>query len=171
MDWFGTKKYRNDQEAQEWGAKAMRQVQRSGFEPNDDFGFRRGENSIGMDENEQALWDKARSMEDRAAIMQQRDARRLQEHKDRERQEWQKTPAGQLLKKLGECFAKYRECLEQDPRLEEKALAFDEVNQKIFNKMRTTLERANNAPRCRFEKGNGMPCRAPRVRGKKYCHM
>lgn len=149
----------------------MRQVQRSGFEPNDNFGFRQGEDAIGMDENEQVLWDKAQSMEDRMAIMQQRDARRLQEHKDRERQEWQKTPAAQLLKRLGECFAEYRECLEQDPRLEEKALAFDEVNQKIFNKMRTTLERANNAPRCRFEKGNGMPCRAPRVRGKKYCHM
>jgi hypothetical protein len=55
--------------------------------------------------------------------------------------------------------------------LQEKALAFDEMNQKIFNKMRNSVERANNSPRCRFEKVNGQPCRAPRVRGKKYCHM
>ena len=61
-------------------------------------------------------------------------------------------PRAQLLKKLGECFAEYKECLEQDPRLQEKALAFDEMNQKIFNKMRTTIERANNAPRCRHPK-------------------
>lgn len=47
-----------------------------------------------------------------------------------------KSHAGQLLKQLGECFAAYKECIEQDPRLQEQALAFDEMNQKIFNRMR-----------------------------------
>ena len=55
--------------------------------------------------------------------------------------------------------------------MQEKGLAYDEINQKIFNKMKSTIERANNAPRCQFEKPNGHNCRAPRVRGKKYCHM
>ncbi len=45
------------------------------------------------------------------------------------------------------------------------------MNQKIFNKMRTTMERAHQAPRCRHPKAGGGTCRAPRVRGKKYCHM
>ena len=59
----------------------------------------------------------------------------------------------------------------EDPQLQEKALEIDEVNQKIFNKMKRKIERANNAPRCQYEKGNGERCRAPRMRGKKYCHM
>lgn len=145
------------------------------YGPKDGFGLRPGEDGLGLTEEERALWAKVFTDPDRAVIQKQRDERRLREHhareKERERKAWPASRAGQVLKKLGECFAEYRECLEQDPRLQEKALEFDELNQKIFNKMRTTLERANNAPRCRFEKGNGMPCRAPRMRGKKYCHM
>jgi hypothetical protein len=144
---------------------------KSPYSPKDDFGYRQGENALGLDEQEEALWYKARSEDERFAIMEQRDARRLREHQEQERQEWSTTRAGQLLKKLGECFAEYKECLEHDPRLMEKALAFDEMNQKIFNKMRTTMERAHQAPRCRHPKAGGGTCSAPRVRGKKYCHM
>jgi len=144
---------------------------KSPYGPKDDFGYRRGEDALGLDKEERALWDKARVENDRFAIMEQRDARRLREHQEREKEEWSTTRAGQLLKKLGECFAEYRECLEHDPRLAEKALAFDEMNQKIFNKMRSTMERAHQAPRCRHPKAGGGTCRAPRVRGKKYCHM
>jgi hypothetical protein len=155
---------------------------KSPYSPKDDFGYREGEDALGLDEQERDLWYKARSEDERFAIMEQRDARRLKEHQEREqerqnqeherqKQEWPKTRAGQLLKKLGECFAEYKECLEQDPRLLEKALAFDEINQKIFNKMRNSIDRANNSPRCRYPKAKGGACRAPRVRGKKYCHM
>jgi len=144
---------------------------KSPYSPKDDFGYRQGENALGLDEQEEALWYKARSEDERFAIMEQRDARRLKEHQEQERQAWSTTRAGQLLKKLGECFAEYKECLEHDPQLMEKALAFDEMNQKIFNKMRNSIERANNAPRCRYPKAKGGTCQAPRVRGKKYCHM
>jgi len=144
---------------------------KSPYSPKDDFGYREGEDLLGLDEEERALWDQARSEGDRWAIMQQRDKRRLKEHEELERKAWPKSRPGQLLKKLGECFAEYRECLEHDPRLQEKALAFDEMNQKIFNRMKTTMERAHNAPRCRHAKAGGGTCRAPRVRGKKFCHM
>src|SRR6476469_5954159 len=144
---------------------------KSRYEPRDDFGYRQGENALGLDEQETALWSKARSEEERFAIMEQRDERRLKEHHELERQEWPTTRPGQLLKKLGECFAEYKECLAQDPRLQEKALEFDEMNQKIFDRMRTNIERAHNAPRCRHPKAGGGTCRAPRVRGKKLCHM
>ena len=143
----------------------------SPYGPRDDFEYRDGEDALGLDREESALWDKARSEGDRYAIMAQRDARRLREHQERERQTWPTTRAAQLLKKLGESFAEYKECLEQDPRLQAKALAFDEMNQKIFDRMKTNIERAHTAPRCRFEKANGTACRAPRVRGKKLCHM
>lgn len=155
---------------------------KSPYSPKDDFGYREGENALGLDEQETALWYKACSEDERFAIMEQRDARRLREHqeqerahqeqeKERERQAWPATRAGQLLKKLGECFAEYKACLEHDPRLQEKALAFDEMNQKIFNRMRTNIERAHHAPRCQHPRAGGGTCRAPRVRGKKLCHM
>ena len=151
---------------------------KSPYGPKDDFGYRQGENALGLDEQEQALWNKANDNHDdnaRFAIMRQRDERRWREHqeqeKQRERQAWPASRAGQLLKKLGECFAEYKECMEKDPRLLEKALEFDEMNQKIFNKMRNSIERANNSPRCRYPKPKGGTCQAPRVRGKNFCHM
>ncbi len=155
---------------------------KSPYSPKDDFGYREGEDALGLTEQERDLWYKARSEDERFALMDQRDARRLREHQEREqerqrqeqerqKQEWPRTRAGQLLKKLGECFAEYKACLEHDPRLQEKALAFDEMNQKIFNKMKTTMERAHNAPRCQHPKAGGGTCRAPRLRGKKLCHM
>src|SRR6266853_3381286 len=137
----------------------------------DDFGYSRDEDCRGFDREERVLWDQATSNEEREALKRRRDERRLREHQEQERQAWSTTRAGQLLKKLGECFAEYRACMEQDPRLLEKALEFDEMNQKIFNKMKTTMERAHNAPRCRHPKPTGGTCRAPRVRGKEYCHM
>ena len=137
----------------------------------DEFGFREGEDAGGFTEEERELWDKAKSMDEREALMQQRDERRLLEQRELERQEWGTTRPGQLLQRLGECFEAYRQCVTEDPGLQEKALEFDEVNQKIFNKMKSTIDRANKAPRCQYPKGNGETCRAPRVRGKKFCHM
>lgn len=145
------------------------------YGPKDGLGQMPGEDELGLNEEERALWAEAYRDPDRAVIQRQRDERRLREHQEREkareRQAWPATRAGQLLKKLGECFAEYKECLEKDPRLLEKALEFDEMNQKIFNKMRNSIDRANNSPRCRYPKAKGGTCRAPRVRGKKYCHM
>ena len=141
----------------------------------DDFDYRPGEDCRGFTKEECELWSKAHTHNEREAVQRIRDERRLREHqareKEREKQAWPASTPGQLLKKLGECFAEYRECVEQDPRLVEKALEFDEMNQKIFNRMWTSMERAHNAPRCRYPKANGGTCRAPRVRGKKYCHM
>lgn len=137
----------------------------------DDFGYREGEDVRGFTEEENKLWSKAQSMDEREAVMRQRDERRLREHKERERHAWRRTPAGQLLKQLGEAFDAYRRCVTEDPQLQEKALEFDQVNQKIFNKMKSTIDRANSAPRCQYPKGNGVTCRAPRLRGKKFCHM
>jgi hypothetical protein len=110
-------------------------------------------------------------MDEREAVMRQQDERRLLEHKERERHAWARTPAAQLLKQLGEAFDAYRRCVMEDPQLQEKALEFDQVNQKIFNKMKSMIDRANSAPRCQYPRGNGETCRAPRIRGKEYCHM
>jgi hypothetical protein len=149
---------------------------RASYEVTDGFGYRGGENSLGMDAEEQELWRQAGgTYPDTLEVLQRRDARRLREHneqeKEREKQAWARTEAGQLLKKLGECFAEYRDGVAKEPELEQKGLEYDAMNQKIFNKMKSTIDRANNAPRCQYPKGNGVTCRAPRVRGKKFCHM
>jgi hypothetical protein len=139
--------------------------------PTDGFGIREGEDPMGFTAEERQLTIKAHTRDEFEVLIRARDERRLKEHEDRERQAWPTTRPGQLLKKLGECFAEYKECLEHDPRLQEKALAFDEINQKIFNRIKTTMERAHNAPRCQHPRARGGTCRAPRVRGKKFCHM
>src|ERR1043166_8617595 len=128
----------------------------------DDFDYREGEDPRGFTEEENKLWSKAKSEDEREVVMQLRDERRLREHEEQERQAWGTTRAGQLLKQLGACFEAYRQCLIEDPELQEKALEFDEVNQKIFNKMKSTIDRANSAPRCRYPRGNGETCRAGR---------
>jgi hypothetical protein len=129
------------------------------------------ENARGLNREEEQLWHQSDAPEHRNAVIQMRDERRAKELKRREQEAWPQSRAGQLLKQLGECFEAYRQCLMEDPRLQEKALEFDEVNQKIFNKMKSTIDRANGALRCHYPKGNGEMCRAPRVRGKKYCHV
>ena len=134
--------------------------------PTDGFGFRQGEDAMGFTAEERELTIKAHTRDEFEVLIRARDERRLKEHEERERQAWPTTRAGQLLKKLGECFAEYKECLEQDPRLQEKALAFDEMNQKIFNRIKTNIERAHKAPRCRHEKAGGGTCRAPECAGR-----
>jgi hypothetical protein len=113
-----------------------------------------------------------RREEEKKRILQQQEqeARRAAQLPERKRQ-WAATKAGKLLKQLGEIFEAYREMVENDPRIAELGLELDEVNQKIFDRMRTRIERAQMAPRCQKMKADGEYCRAPRVRGKKYCHM
>ncbi len=74
---------------------------RSPYGPRDDFGYKREENALGLDEQEQALWNKAGSEDDRFAIMEQRDARRLREHQEQEKQEWPTTEGGAAFEKAG----------------------------------------------------------------------
>ena len=141
------------------------------YEPMDGFGVRQDESPLGFIAEEKELWRKAETSAEREHVLRLRNARRLREHKEREARQWRQTQAGQLLKQLGEAFEAYRAYVAQDPEAEGKALEFDEANQKLFNKMKSTMERAHAAARCRYLKANGGTCRAPRVRGEKYCHM
>ena len=132
---------------------------------------REHENEQGFTREEQALLDKAKGPEERQVVYTMMHERRGREERERSRQAWSASEAGRLLKQLGEAFTAYRECLEQQPYLKTKALEFDEMNQRIFDRMKTNIEKAHSAPRCRYEKPNGLVCKAPKVRGKKYCHM
>jgi len=120
---------------------------------------------------EQALMDQATKPYQRYEVAVMADQRRAQEARERKGQAWKGSQAGRLLKQLGQVFIAYKECLHQDPSLEDEALEFDDANQRLFNRMKTTMERAHNAPRCTRIMAAGRRCRAPKVRGKKYCHM
>jgi hypothetical protein len=75
------------------------------FGPKDGFGPMPGEDALGLNEEERALWAEAYTDPDRSVIQRQRDVRRLREHQEREREKarhaWPASKAGQLLKKLG----------------------------------------------------------------------
>ena len=96
---------------------------------------------------------------------------RVAAEREQRRRQWAACEAGQLLRQLGELFEAYREMVEKDPRIAQLGLELDEVNQKLFDRMRSRIERAQMAPRCQKLKADGEYCRAPRMRGKKYCHM
>lgn len=125
------------------------------------------ENMNGFTAEEEALWRKATCNDDYKTVMKMRDARRLREAQA----VWRASEAGKLLRQLSEAYEAYRQYLEKKPHAEDLALQFDEGSQRIYARMRANLERANSAPRCTWTKGNGMQCRAPKVRGKKLCHM
>jgi hypothetical protein len=121
----------------------------------------------GMTEEENALWEKARCQADYDAVWKMQKERQAREAEE----VWSASESGQLLKRLSEAYEAYHRHLEQKPYAQDLALKFDEGSQKIYQRMRANLERANNAPRCTKVKSNGARCRAPKVRGKKLCHM
>ncbi len=99
------------------------------------------------------------------------DERRAREEKERRRQLWQASEAGRALERFREAFLEYKACFDRDPEAPADAMEFDQPTQRLFERLRTNIEKAQNAPRCAHIMANGRRCRAPRVRGKKLCHM
>ncbi len=126
------------------------------------------ENRHGFTPEEQAVWNQTGDYNAAWHLMRQRKDREAEEQR---RQEWSASQAGRLLKQLGEAYVAYRGCLERAPYAVASALKFDELNQRLFERISTNIEKANNAPRCARIMAGGRRCRAPRVRGKQFCHM
>jgi hypothetical protein len=104
-----------------------------------------------------------------------KNARRDGEMREKRRRAWAASDAARLLRKLGAAYLEYKAYVENAPKAAAQALEFDEANQNIFDlivdRMRSNVEKAQNAPRCARITAGGRRCRAPRVRGQKYCHM
>lgn len=120
---------------------------------------------------EAELYYSAQCQDDYERVWKMIDERRAQEEKDRRRKLWQASQAGQAMKRLRTAFLEYTALFEKNGEVQAEAMEFDEPTQRIFQRLRTNVERANSAPRCGRVMGNGRRCRAPRVRGKKLCHM
>jgi|ERR1051326_646654 hypothetical protein len=105
-----------------------------------------------------------------------------------DRKSWEKSEAGRLCIAFYEAFRAYEKYLQERPhavfnnfgkrreddehKLFEQALKFMEQDRREREeKDRKNLEKAQRAARCRHVHANGDQCGAPRVRGKKLCHM
>jgi hypothetical protein len=119
---------------------------------------------------EAELYYSAECDEDYRHVWKMMDERRARERIERRQKSWQSSEAGQALKRFREAFLEYKACLDGNPAPQE-AMEFDELGQRIFERLRTNIAKAHNAPRCGRIMASGRRCRAPRVRGKKLCHM
>ena len=125
----------------------------------------------GYSDEEWEVYRKARTTEDYSAVDRMRDERRQREDEEELKEQWPSTEAARLFKQLGETFTACQKLLEQDPEIETAAKLADGERHDVFTMLRDNLEKANRAPRCEYPRSGGRPCRAPKVRGQKYCNM
>jgi hypothetical protein len=122
-------------------------------------------------QEEAELYYGATCQEDYIRVAKMKDERRAREQRERRQQHWRSSDAGRALKRFREAFLEYKACLEGNPGAAADAMEFEEPSHRLFNRLRSNVDKANKAPRCQRVMGNGRRCRAPRVRGKKLCHM
>ena len=106
-----------------------------------------------------------------------------------DREKWEESQAGQLCIAFYEALRAYEKYIQENPsalrkyytgkqvdydehKAFEQALKFMEQDRREREeKDRKNLEKAQRAARCRHMHANGDQCGAPRVRGRKLCHM
>ena len=129
------------------------------------------ENSMGYTKEEWEMYQRAKTTEDYNAVDRMRDERRRREREETIKEQWPSTDAARLFMQLAETFTACQKLLEQNPEIERAAGLADGERHDLFTILRDNLEKANRAPRCEHQKSNGQLCRAPKVRGQKYCCM
>ena len=117
------------------------------------------------------LYQQAKTTEDYSAVDRMRDERHRREREEEPKEQWPSTEAARLFTQLGEAFTACQKLMEQNPAIEAAAKLADGERHDVFTMLRDNLEKANRAPRCEYPRSGGQPCRAPKVRGQKYCNM
>jgi len=126
----------------------------------------------GFTKEEAELWrTTVKTGEDMDRVWAVRDERRRREAEEELREQWPQTEAARLFTQLGETFTACQKLLERNPAIEAAAKLADGERHDVFTMLRDNLEKANRAPRCEYPRSGGRPCRAPKVRGQKYCNM
>ena len=126
---------------------------------------------MGYTDEEWEIYRQAKTTEDYRAVDKIRDERRRREAEEELKEQWPSTEAARLFTQLGETFTACQKMLKQNPEIEAAAKLADSERHDVFTMLRDNLEKANRAPRCDYPKSGGKPCRAPKVRGQKYCCM
>jgi hypothetical protein len=126
---------------------------------------------MGYTDEEWEIYRQAKTTADYNAVAEMRDERRRREQEEELKEQWPSTEAARLFTQLGETFIACQKLLEQNPAIEAAAKLADGERHDVFTMLRDNLEKANRAPRCEYPRSGGKPCRAPKVRGQKYCCM
>jgi hypothetical protein len=126
---------------------------------------------MGYTDEEWEIYRQAKTTADYDAVARMRDERRRREQEEELKEQWPSTEAARLFTQLGETFIACQKLLEQNPAIEAAAKLADGERHDVFTMLRDNLEKANRAPRCEYPRSGGKPCRAPKVRGQKYCCM
>jgi hypothetical protein len=130
------------------------------------------ENREGFTEEEEKLWrETVRNGDDMRRMFNMRDERRRREAEEELKEQWPSTEGARLFTQLAETFAACQKLLAENPTIEQAAKLADGERHDVYTMLRDNLEKANRAPRCEHQKSNGQLCRAPKVRGEKYCCM
>ena len=125
----------------------------------------------GYSDEEWEVYLRAKTTEEYFAVNRMRDERRRREAEEELKEQWPSTEAARLFTQLGETFKACQKLLEQNPAIEAAAKLADGERHDVYTMLRDNLEKANRAPRCEYPRSGGRPCRAPKVRGQKYCNM
>ena len=126
----------------------------------------------GFTEEEWKLWrTTVKTGADMKRVSDLRDERRRREAEEELREQWPQTEAARLFTQLADAFIACEKLVEQNPQIQEAAKLADGERHDVFTMLRDNLEKANQAPRCEKRKSNGKMCRAPKLRGEKYCCM
>jgi hypothetical protein len=125
----------------------------------------------GYSDEEWEVYLKARTNEEYSAVDRMRDERRRREQEEEIKEQWPSSEAAGLFTQLAEAFTACQKMLEQQPRILQAAKLADGERHDVYTMLRDNLEKANQAPRCEYPRSGGRPCRAPKVRGQKYCNM
>jgi hypothetical protein len=130
------------------------------------------EDHRGFTEEEDRLWSTTvKTGEDMDRVFKIRDDRRQREHEEELKENWPATEAARLFTHLGHAFAACQKLVEDNPNIQKVAKLADGERHDVYTMLRDNLEKANRAPRCEQQKSNGEFCRAPKMRGQKYCCM
>ena len=122
-------------------------------------------------DEEWEIYRQAKTTEDYWAVDRMRNERKRREREEELKEQWPSTEAARLFTQLGETFTACQKLMEQNPAIEAAAKLADGERHDVFTMLRDNLEKANRAPRCEYPRSGGQPCRAPKVRGQKYCNM
>ncbi len=125
----------------------------------------------GFNKEEAELWRTVKTGADMERINRMRDERRRREREEELKEQWPGTEAARLFTQLAEAFTACQKLVEQDPEIQGAAKVADGERCDLFTMLRDNLEKANRAPRCEYQKSDGRFCRAPKMRGQKYCCM
>jgi hypothetical protein len=126
----------------------------------------------GFTEEEERLWgETVKTGPDMRRMFKMADERRRREAEEELKEQWPSTEAARLFTQLAEAFRACQKILEQQPGTLQAAKLADSERHDVFTMLRDNLEKANRAPRCEYPRSGGNPCRAPKVRGQKYCNM